>query len=87
MMTRKARALGMTKTVYRNASGLPDDEQVTSARDQSILGRAIQERFPRYYKYFQIRTFTFHGQSIGNHNRLLGRVEGRGTIVDVGARK
>ena len=51
----------MTKTIYRNASGLPDDEQVTSARDQSILGRAIQERFPRYYKYFQIRTFTFYG--------------------------
>jgi D-alanyl-D-alanine carboxypeptidase len=76
MMTRKARALGMTKTVYQNASGLPDDEQVTTARDQSILGRAIQERFPRFYKYFQIRSFTFRGQTIGNHNRLLGRVEG-----------
>ena len=76
MMTRKARALGMSKTVYRNASGLPDDQQVTTARDQAILGRAIQERFPRYYKYFQIRSFTFRGQTIGNHNRLLGRVEG-----------
>ena len=76
MMTRKARALGMTKTVYQNASGLPDDEQVTTARDQSILGRAIQERFPRSYKYFQIRSFTFRGQTIGNHNRLLGRVDG-----------
>src|SRR5205085_2740724 len=76
MMTRKARALGMSKTVYRNASGLPDDEQVTTARDQSILGRAIQERFPRHYKFFQIRSFTFRGQTIGNHNRLLGRVDG-----------
>lgn len=76
MMTRKARALGMSKTVYRNASGLPDDAQVTSARDQAMLGRAIQERFPRYYKYFQIRSFTFRGQTIGNHNRLLGNVEG-----------
>src|SRR5258705_7693211 len=76
MMTRKARALGMTKTVYQNASGLPDDEQVTSARDQSILGRAIQDRFPHYYKYFQIRSFTFHGETIGNNNRLLCRVEG-----------
>src|SRR3954466_5016070 len=76
MMTRKARALGMSKTVYRNASGLPDDGQVTSARDQAMLGRAIQERFPRYYKYFQIRSFTFRGQTIGNHNRLLGNVEG-----------
>jgi D-alanyl-D-alanine carboxypeptidase len=76
LMTRKARALGMTHTVYRNASGLPDDDQVTSARDQSILGRAIQERFPRYYKYFSIRSFTFRGQAIANHNHLLGRVEG-----------
>jgi D-alanyl-D-alanine carboxypeptidase len=76
LMTRKAQALGMSRTVYRNASGLPDDDQVTTARDQSILGRAIQERFPRYYKYFSIRSFTFRGQSIGNHNNLLGRVEG-----------
>src|SRR5712692_9426093 len=76
LMTRKARALGMTKTVYRNASGLPDDEQVTTARDQATLGRAIQERFPRYYKYFSTRSFTFRGDSIANHNRLLGRVDG-----------
>jgi D-alanyl-D-alanine carboxypeptidase len=76
LMTRKARALGMTRTVYKNASGLPDDDQVTTARDQAILGRAVQERFPRYYKYFSIRSFTFRGQSIGNHNNLLGRVDG-----------
>ncbi len=66
----------MSKTVYQNASGLPNDDQVTTARDQSMLGRAIQERFPRYYKYFSTRSFTFRGQSIGNHNHLLGRVEG-----------
>ncbi|TMJ64989.1 MAG: D-alanyl-D-alanine carboxypeptidase, partial [Alphaproteobacteria bacterium] len=59
LMTRKAQALGMTGTVYKNASGLPDDDQVTTARDQSVLGRAIQERFPRHYKYFSIRSFTF----------------------------
>jgi len=76
LMTRKAQSLGMSRTVYRNASGLPDDEQVTTARDQSALGRAIQERFPRHYKYFSIRSFAYRGQSIGNHNRLLGRVEG-----------
>ena len=76
LMTRKAQALGMTRTVYKNASGLPDSNQVTTARDQATLGRAVQERFPRYYKYFSIRTFTFRGQSIGNHNHLLGRVEG-----------
>ncbi len=76
MMTRKARAIGMTKTVYVNASGLPDDAQVTTARDQSILGRAIQDRFPRYYRYFSTEAFNYHGQSIRNHNHLLGSVEG-----------
>jgi D-alanyl-D-alanine carboxypeptidase len=76
MMTRKARALGMAHTTYVNASGLPDDEQVTTARDQARLGRAIQERFPRFYRYFSTRSFTFRGRTIRNHNRLLGRVEG-----------
>ena len=76
LMTRKAQALDMKNTVYKNASGLPDDNQVTTARDQSMLGRAIQERFPRYYKYFSIRSFTFRGESISNHNHLLGKVEG-----------
>src|SRR5713101_4900304 len=75
-MTRKARALGMTRTVYRNASGLPDDNQVTTARDQSTLGRAIQDRFPRYYRYFSTVAFNYRGHSIRNHNRLLGNVEG-----------
>jgi len=76
MMTRKARALGMSKTVYRNANGLPNDEQVTTARDQATLGRAIQERFPRYYRYFSTTTFNWRGESIRNHNHLLGSVEG-----------
>jgi D-alanyl-D-alanine carboxypeptidase len=76
LMTRKARALGMSKTTYRNASGLPDDEQVTTARDQSTLGRAIQDRFPRYYRYFSTTAFNYRGHSIRNHNRLLGNVEG-----------
>ena len=76
LMTRKARALGMTKTTYRNASGLPNDEQLTTARDQATLGRAIQDRFPRYYRYFATSVFNFRGQSIRNHNRLLGNVEG-----------
>ncbi|MCA6122683.1 D-alanyl-D-alanine carboxypeptidase [Bradyrhizobium sp. WSM 1704] len=76
MMTRKARALGMSRTVYRNASGLPNDEQITTARDQSILGRAIQDRFPRYYRYFSTTAFNFRGRTITGHNRLLGKVEG-----------
>ena len=76
MMTAKAHALGMSRTNYANASGLPDADQITTARDLTILARAIQDRFPRYYRYFQTRSFAFRGRVIGNHNRLLGNVEG-----------
>jgi D-alanyl-D-alanine carboxypeptidase len=76
MMTRKARALGMSRTVYANASGLPDEDQLTTARDQATLGRAIQDRFPRQYRYFATPAFVFHGRVMRNHNKLLGRVEG-----------
>jgi D-alanyl-D-alanine carboxypeptidase len=76
MMTRKARMLGMKNTLYRNASGLPNPEQITTARDQALLGRAIQERFPKYYAYFSTHTFTFQGRAMRNHNHLLGKVEG-----------
>lgn len=76
MMTRKARSLGMTRTVYRNASGLPNNDQVTTARDQSTLGRAIQDRFPRYYRYFATASFNYRGRNIRNHNHLLGKVDG-----------
>jgi D-alanyl-D-alanine carboxypeptidase len=76
LMTKKAHAIGMSRTVYRNASGLPDDEQVTTARDQATLGRAIQDRFPRYYHYFSTLSFSWHGHTIRNHNRLVGSVEG-----------
>jgi D-alanyl-D-alanine carboxypeptidase len=76
MMTAKARALGMSKTTYKNASGLPDDDQVTTARDQALLGRAVQEHFPKYYRYFSTTSFTWRGEEIRNHNHLLGRVEG-----------
>jgi D-alanyl-D-alanine carboxypeptidase len=75
-MTRKARSLGMSQTVYRNASGLPDSEQVTTAKDLTVLARAIQDRFPRYYAYFQTRVFHYAGAAHRNHNKLLGRVEG-----------
>jgi D-alanyl-D-alanine carboxypeptidase len=76
MMTSKARSLGMTRTTYVNASGLPADEQVTSARDQATLGRAIQDRFPRYYRYFATEAFNFRGHTVHGHNHLLGSVEG-----------
>jgi D-alanyl-D-alanine carboxypeptidase len=76
MMTKKAREIGMANTTYRNASGLPDEEQITTARDMIALGRSIQERFPTYYKYFSTRSFEFRGHAMRNHNKLLGQVEG-----------
>ena len=76
LMTQKAHALGMSRTTYVNASGLPDDDQVTTARDQALLGRAIQERFPRYYKYFSTPQFVYQGSAMRNHNHLLGVVGG-----------
>ncbi len=76
MMTREAHALGMTRTHYANASGLPNDEQITTAADLAILGRAIQERFPRYYHYFSTEAFDYDGVVNRNHNHLLGRIEG-----------
>ena len=75
-MTETAQRLGMRNTVYRNASGLPNNEQITTARDQATLGRTIQVRFPAYYKYFNTKSFTYAGRRYGNHNRLLGKVEG-----------
>jgi D-alanyl-D-alanine carboxypeptidase len=76
IMTRKAHALGMIHTTYVNASGLPSEAQITSARDLALLARAIQDDFPKYYRYFATLTFQYHGMSIRNHNHLLGRVEG-----------
>jgi D-alanyl-D-alanine carboxypeptidase len=76
MMTRKARAIGMKNTVFKNASGLPNPEQVTTARDLSLLGKAVHDRFPRYWRYFQTRNFEYAGRNYRNHNKLLGRVDG-----------
>ena len=76
LMTLKARALGMTSTTYVNASGLPAEEQITTARDQAVLGRAIQHRFPGYYQYFATPSFRYKGAEMHNHNTLLGQVKG-----------
>jgi len=76
MMTLKARQLGMTRTRYTNASGLPDVQQVTTARDQAVLGLALQRDFPQYYPYFSTRSFTFRGRTYPNHNRLLASYAG-----------
>jgi D-alanyl-D-alanine carboxypeptidase len=75
-MTAKARALGMGGTTYVNASGLPADAQITTARDQALLGRAIQHRFPVYYQYFATPSFKYKGAEMRNHNNLLGNVKG-----------
>lgn len=71
-MTATARAMGMRNTTYRNASGLPDGGQVTTVRDQAILGIAIYQHFPQYYEFFQTTAFRYNGKTYGNHNRVLG---------------
>ncbi|MDY8109856.1 D-alanyl-D-alanine carboxypeptidase [Fulvimarina sp. 2208YS6-2-32] len=76
MMTRTARKLGMSKTTYKNPNGLPDSGQRTTARDQAKLGIALREHFPQYYKYFSTRSYNFRGTRLGNHNRVLGRMDG-----------
>ncbi len=75
-MTRQARYLGMKRTVYRNASGLPDDGQLTTARDQAILARAILFNFPDYYPLFRTARFTYRGITHDNHNHLMRRYPG-----------
>lgn len=76
IMTAKARALGMSGTVFRNAHGLPNPGQFTTAQDMATLGLALNEHFPQYYDYFSVRSFQFGKQRIAGHNRLLGRVKG-----------
>src|SRR5690349_8553764 len=75
-MTQKARQLGMVNTVYRNASGLPDPEQRTTARDVAQLALALYHDFPREYRYFSTRQFFFRGRVILTHNHLLDWYEG-----------
>ncbi|MDE3176179.1 MAG: D-alanyl-D-alanine carboxypeptidase [Pseudomonadota bacterium] len=76
LMTHRAHQLGMSRTLYRNASGLPNDEQLTTAHDLALLARSLQARFPNYYHYFSLHEFVYDGAVIGNHNHLLGRIEG-----------
>ncbi|MGO7833087.1 serine hydrolase [Rhizobium johnstonii] len=76
LMTAKAHALGMTRTTYRNANGLPNTAQMTTARDQARLGIALRQHFPQYYGYFSTRAFKFGSRTIRSHNRLVGSVRG-----------
>ncbi len=75
-MTLRARALGMTQTTFRNASGLPDPEQVSTARDLATLARRLITDFPNEYRYFSTPSFVFHGQTIFNHDMMLQRYPG-----------
>lgn len=75
-MTRTAHALGMKSTTFRNASGLADPRQVTTAHDMAILGQAIQDSFPQHSQIFKTRTFKWGKRRYRNTNRLLGRVPG-----------
>jgi D-alanyl-D-alanine carboxypeptidase len=77
MMTRKARELGMSSTEFYNPHGLPHSPpNITTARDLAMLGRAIQDRFPKYFAYFQTSSFQYGKRTIRGHNRLLGKVNG-----------
>ncbi len=71
MMTARAHAIGMAHTTFRNASGLPDPDQVTTARDLAILARHIIRDFPAQYAYFSVPSFQFRGRTIYNHDRML----------------
>ena len=75
-MTAAARRLGMTRTTFRNASGLHDPRQVTTARDMATLGLRIRRDFPEYYHYFSLRSFSYRGRTYANHNKLLSQYEG-----------
>ena len=75
-MTRKARALGMSRTTFRNASGLPHSKQRSTARDMARLAIAMRRDFPQYFKYFSTKSFNWNGRKFGNHNKLLSKFNG-----------
>lgn len=75
-MTRTARSIGMSRTTFANASGLPNPRQVTTARDMATLGLRLMRDFPQCYPYFRTRSFVYDGRTISGHNRLLGSYEG-----------
>jgi D-alanyl-D-alanine carboxypeptidase len=76
LMTQKARQLGMTSTVFRNASGLPNSEQVTTARDLAKLANALLRDYPHYYAIFSVQSYPYRGRTLENHNRMLGNYDG-----------
>ncbi len=75
-MTRKARALGLGRTRFVNATGLPDPGQVTTARDMARLGLALKQRFPQYASYYRAKSFSYNGRTFRATNNLIGKVAG-----------
>lgn len=76
LMTKTAKLLGMKQTVFKNASGLPDSGQLTTARDMAILARALMSRFPDYYEFFNTQSFRYNGRTYQTHNRVLKNYPG-----------
>lgn len=76
MMTDKARQLGMRSTTFRNASGLPNGEQKTTARDMVTLATRLMKDFPKYYHYFSTQSFSYKGVTYNSHNRMVRNVPG-----------
>jgi D-alanyl-D-alanine carboxypeptidase len=76
MMTLRARAMGMAHTTFANASGLPDDRQMTTARDLALLARRLVTDFPGDYRYFSTPSFTFERRVIYNHDMMLKEYPG-----------
>ena len=76
MMTTKARILGMRNTSFRNASGLPNTRQTTTARDMALLSQALIKGHARHYPYFSRTSFTYNGAPVQTHNRLMSRYDG-----------
>jgi D-alanyl-D-alanine carboxypeptidase len=76
LMNKKAQATGMVNTTFRNASGLPNRRQLTTAHDLALMVRALQKSHPQFYKLFSTRSFRYGGRKHDNHNRLLDRYQG-----------
>ena len=76
LMTKTARKLNMQRTTFKNASGLPNSLQKTTARDMSKLAMAVYHHFPQYYKWFSVQSFRYKGQLITGHNYLLKTFSG-----------
>ncbi len=76
MMNAKAREFGMTQTVFSNASGLPDDQQLTTANDLAILARHLVYDFPEYFRYFSMPSFTYGRRECTTHDNLIGNYQG-----------